>query len=50
MTLRDYFAAKFMATFLHGAKLPPGFDASEQMDFAAGRAYECADALLRARG
>ena len=49
MSLRDYFAAKIMATFLHGAVLPPGFDASEQIDFTAGRAYECADALLRAR-
>ncbi len=50
MSLRDYFAAKFMATFLHGASLPPGFDATEQLDFTAARSYECADALLRARG
>lgn len=49
MSLRDYAAARFMATFLHGAVLPPGFDAQEQLDFTARRAYECADALLRAR-
>lgn len=49
MTLRDYFAAKFMATFLQGSKLPPGFDASEQIAFAAVRAFECADAMLAER-
>lgn len=49
MSLRDYFAARIMATFLMGAKLPPGFDAKDQIDFTAGRAYECADAMLRAR-
>jgi len=49
MTMRDYFAAKIMATFLHGAVLPPGFDATEQIDFTAFRAYECADAMLKAR-
>ena len=50
MSLRDYAAVRFMATFLHGAVLPPGFDAQEQLDFTASRAYECADALIRARG
>jgi hypothetical protein len=49
MSLRDYAAVRFMATFLTGAVLPPGFDAGEQIAFTAGRAYECADALLRAR-
>lgn len=49
MTLRDYFAAEIMGAFLHGAVLPPGFDASEQLLFAAGRAYEAADAMLKAR-
>ena len=49
MSLRDYFAAKVMAVFLQGAVLPPGFDAREQMAFTAGRAYEAADAMLRAR-
>jgi hypothetical protein len=49
MSLRDYFAAKAMATFMHGAVLPPGFDAREQLDFTAKRAYEVADALLKAR-
>ncbi len=49
MSLRDYFAAKIMATFMRGAVLPPGFDATEQIDCAAMRAYECSDAMLRAR-
>lgn len=49
MSLRDYAAVRFMATFLTGAVLPPGFDAREQLDFTAARSYECADALLRAR-
>lgn len=49
MSLRDYFAGKFMAAFLHRAVLPPGFDVTEQLDFTAKRAYECADTLLRAR-
>ena len=49
MTLRDYFAAKFAATYLHGAVLPPGFDATEQLNFVAVRAYESADAMLKER-
>ena len=48
-SLRDYFAARIMATFLHGAVLPPGFDASEQIAFTAMRSYECADAMLKER-
>ena len=50
MTLRDYFAAKAMQAFLHGAVLPPGFDAKEQLAFVGQRAYEMADAMLTARG
>lgn len=49
MSLRDYFAAKIMATFMHGAVLPPGFDAVDQLNFTAGRAYEVADAMLKER-
>lgn len=49
MTLRDYFAAKAMQSFMHGAVLPPGFDAAERLSFAGMRAYEMADAMLRAR-
>lgn len=49
VSIRDYFAAKIMATFMHGAVLPPDFDASEQFAFAARRAYEAADAMLKAR-
>lgn len=49
MTLRDYFAAKAMQSFMHDAVLPPGFDASEQIAFAATRAFEVADAMLAAR-
>ena len=50
MTLRDYFAAKAMHQFLNGAVLPVGFDASEQLAMLAARAYEMADAMLKARG
>lgn len=49
MTLRDYFAAKAMHQFLAGSILPVGFDATEQLLIAAGRAYEVADALLKVR-
>ena len=49
MTLRDYFAAKAMETFLQGAVLPPEFDAEYALSLVAGRAYEVADAMLRAR-
>lgn len=49
MTLRDYFAAKAMHQFLAGARLPPGFDARDQFDAMAARAYEAADAMIRAR-
>lgn len=47
--IRDYFAAKAMQSFLQGAVLPPGFDASEQLSLVAMRAYEIADAMLRER-
>ena len=50
MELRDYFAAKAMHQFLNGAVLPVGFDASEQLAMLAARAYEMADAMLKARG
>lgn len=50
MSIRDYFAAKAMHQFLHGAVLPVGFDASEQMASLSARAYEVADAMLKARG
>ena len=50
MTLRDYLAAKAMQSFVMGAVLPPGFDATEQMAVAAARSYEMADAMLAARG
>lgn len=50
MTMRDYFAAKAMHQFLNGAVLPVGFDASEQLAMLAARAYEMADAMLKARG
>lgn len=49
MSLRDYFAARIMATLMRGAVLPPGFDATEELEFAARRAYECADAMLKVR-
>ena len=49
MTLRDYFAAKAMQSFMQDAVLPPGFDASDSIAFACSRAYEVADAMLRAR-
>lgn len=49
MTVRDYFAAKAMHQFLAGAVLPPGFDASELSLMLAARAYEMAEAMLKAR-
>jgi len=49
MTLRDYFAAKAMQTFMSGAVLPPGYDAHEELALVAFRAYEAADAMLADR-
>lgn len=49
LSMRDYFAAKAMHQFLHGAVLPPEFDASEQLLMLAARAYEMADAMIKAR-
>ena len=49
MTLRDYFAAKAMHQFLARSVLPPEFDASELFLMVAARAYEMADAMLKAR-
>ena len=48
-TLRDYFAAKAMHQFLARSVLPPEFDASELFLMVAARAYEMADAMLKAR-
>ena len=44
MTLRDYFAAKAMASYLN---CPQGRD--ERPEFVASSAYEIADAMLKAR-
>ena len=49
MTLRDYFAAKAMQSFLVGSVLPPGFDYAEQMARMAAIAYDAADCMLAAR-
>ena len=49
MTLRDYFAAKAMHQFLHGAVLPVGYDATKELALLSDRAYETADAMLKAR-
>ena len=49
MTIRDYFAAKAMHQFLARSVLPPEFDASELFLMVAARAYEMADAMLKAR-
>ena len=46
LTKREHFAAMMYQQFMAGAFLPPGFDASEQLAFAAVRAIEAADALL----
>ena len=48
LTKRELFAAMVFQQFLHGAVLPPGFDASEQLKLAAQRSIECADALIAA--
>jgi hypothetical protein len=49
MSMRDYFAAKAMHQFLDGAVLPKGYDASDGFASLAARAYEMADAMIRAR-
>jgi hypothetical protein len=49
MSLRDYFAAKVVQSFMRGAVLPPGWDAKDEIQFTAMRAYEVADAMLIAR-
>lgn len=49
MSLRDYFAAKALHQFLAGAVLPPGYDASNDLLMLSARAYEAADAMLKAR-
>lgn len=49
MSMRDYAAIKAMQSFMQGAVLPPGFDATKRIAFVATRAYEVADALLKAR-
>lgn len=46
LTKREMFAAMIFQQFLSGAVLPPEFDASEQLRFAASRATEAADALI----
>lgn len=48
-TLRDEFAIAAMHQFLAGARLPPGYDASQECAMLAARAYEVADAMLAAR-
>ena len=49
MSMRDYFAAKALHQFLAGAVLPPGYDASNDLLMLGARAYEVADAMLKAR-
>lgn len=51
MTLRDYFAAKAVITYLdditfNGKTIPPGMELEE---YAATQAYMLADAMLMAR-
>ena len=49
MALRDYFAAKCLVPFLHGARIPEGYDATKEFEQVAGRAYAMADAMLKVR-
>lgn len=46
ITKREYFAGLVFQQFLHGARLPPGEDASEVLGLVAQRAVESADILL----
>jgi hypothetical protein len=48
-SLRDDFAAKAMHQMLHGAVLPVGFDATDDLRLLSGRAYQVADAMMEAR-
>lgn len=47
MSLRDYFAAKFIGAILDVGEGPR---APEQVEHFAARCYELADAMLKARG
>lgn len=49
MTLRDYFAAKVIQSFMQDAIAPSGVTIQEQIDLLSQRAYEVADAMLRAK-
>ena len=49
LSVRDYFAAKVMHQILRGAVIPHGFDATKVFAEVAARAYEMADAMLKAR-
>lgn len=48
-TLRDEFAKAAMQQFLHGTRLPQGYDARADFEALATRAYEMADAMLKIR-
>lgn len=47
MSLRDYIATRAMQSFL--ADPDVSWASDSEMDFAAGKAYKMADAMLRAR-
>lgn len=49
MSLRDYFAAKAMHQFLHGAVIPVGYDPTKDFASLSALAYAMADAMLKAR-
>lgn len=49
MTLRDYFAAKAISQIIATCANDPTLGMSKA-DYFAGRAYEMADAMLKARG
>jgi hypothetical protein len=50
MTLRDYFAAKAMASYLMPAGSGQTWAQRSDFDYIAETAYLAADAMLRARG
>lgn len=49
LSIRDYFAAKVMATLLNGAVMPTKEDRDVGFKMVAEDSYDAADAMLKAR-
>jgi hypothetical protein len=49
MNLRDFFATSAFQVLLRNENVRDSFDARNQIESAAKRAYICADAMMKAR-